>query len=143
MSLPAAFFAYATQFAALTSALGSGANERVCPEVVPQGAQGPHVVYQRLSSPDIRFLAGPYSQLHRSTLQVKVYARDQDARHTIAAAVRSAMRHWFGAWSDVEIREVNLEMDFDGSEYPADGSESFDRFTLLRYAVWHRNTTET
>lgn len=143
MSLSAAACQYAAQYAPLLSALGAGGNERIQPECVPQGKTGDHVVFQALALPDIRALSGAYSQKHRSPLQVKVYAADQDRRRTIATTVRTMMRAWRGTWADEEIVEVNKDgVDFDGVEDPMDGSQGRDWFTLIRYAVWHRSTTE-
>ena len=72
-----------------------------------------------------------------------VILRAEDKGHRLREGVRTMMRHWTGTWSDVEIREINKEVDFDGTEDPMDGTEARDWFTLLRYAIWHSNTMET
>ena len=147
-SILAAVGAYLVVPEQIRDLMGAGHEARIRPESVPMRerfAKGsPHLVYTRISTEHLRVLHGETRSLHRSVVQIDVYAKDAQERESLAHAVRMAMRpnRFRGVWADVEIRDVSLDLDVDSSSDPADGTEEMDWRTMLRFTIRHRNLTE-
>ena len=95
------------------------AQERVYPQVAPDGVVRPYIVYQQIST-----ISNNWSRLTNTQLQVDIYATTYVQAQAIASAVAALM---FG-WSIQSISGISVDM--------------FESSTKLHrvssdYSIWH------
>lgn len=144
----ASVLAYLGVVPQVTALMGAGYSARMRPGAVPMlsasEARKPVIVARRLDTRRTRVLRGKRQNLARSFVQVDVWAKTDQERTNLAAAVRDAMvpERFHGVWLGLEIRDLSCESDGDSSEDAQDGSEERDWRCLFRFSIWHRNLTE-
>lgn len=142
----ASVVSYLKTVAQVQSLMGSGYASRIRPGMIPQETsfepESPHVTVMRIETRHERTLRGRRQDLTRSFVQVDVWAKTDQERTNLAAAVRAALRpeRFHGYWLGLEIRDLSIETDADSDEDAGDGSEERDWRTLFRLSIWHRNT---
>jgi len=93
-------------------ALLSGVAGRVYPQVLPQGATLPAVVYTRIGGGGDYALAGEVSA-RRSTWQISVWASTYSAALSLAASVRSTLTAYTGTSAGTSIDHISIDDESD------------------------------
>ena len=95
------------------------AQERVYPQVAPDGVIRPYIVYQRIST-----ISNNWSKLSNTQLQVDVYATTYAQAQSIAAAVGALM---FG-WTIQSISGISVDLFEPTVKLHRNSSD---------YSIWH------
>lgn len=134
MSAATSLRKYLLDHASVTDLIG----ERFYPDVLPQGAVKPAVVYRVIDRPREHDLAGP-ADLARTRTQIDCYAATRLAADAVANAIEAALAA-FAAPDDMSGTWV-MTVELDGPSWlggpPADGSDEWDRISTLDVILHH------
>jgi len=104
-------------FAKLTgdSGVSSLVATRVYPQIAPENADYPHLVYQQISAGPARRLDGA-SDTFGTLQQVDIYARTKAVAETVADAVRACLDgRGRETWGATVIKASTFDEQYDGS----------------------------
>lgn len=87
---------------------------RIYPDIAPQNATFPYVVFQKLRTSPTDTKEGT-SPLDKLLVQVDCYSNNYDNAHALAAAVRTALDRYAGTVNGHVIDKIIFSNDSDGS----------------------------
>lgn len=103
MNCEAAIYGILSADATLTALVGT----RIYPEVAPNGAANPCIVYSE-STPEYSDNKDGVSKLDTNIVQVDVYASTAASRNTIGARVRTLLDRYSGAVNSIYVQSIQL-----------------------------------
>lgn len=109
MNAEAAIYGVLSADSTLTALLASTTS--IYPEVAPQNAQNPCIVYSE-STPEFNDNMSGVSKLDVNVVQVDVYATTIAARNTIGARVRTLLDRYSGTTNSIKIQSIQLVFSF-------------------------------
>lgn len=80
---------------------------RIYPEVAPNGAENPCIVYSE-STPEFSDNKDGVSKLDTNVIQVDVYSSTASERNTIAARVRTLLDRYSGTVNGIYIQSIRM-----------------------------------
>ena len=109
MNAEAAIYGVLSADSTLTALLASTTS--IYPEVAPQNASNPCIVYSE-STPEFNDNMSGVSKLDVNVVQVDVYATTIAARNTIGARVRTLLDRYSGTTNSIKIQSIQLVFSF-------------------------------
>ena len=109
MNAEAAIYGVLSADSTLTALLASTTS--IYPEVAPQNASNPCIVYSE-STPEFNDTMSGVSKLDVNVVQVDVYATTIAARNTIGARVRTLLDRYSGTTNSIKIQSIQLVFSF-------------------------------
>lgn len=132
MSLNSAFYTRSIADADILATVST----RVYPDLAPESAAMPYMVYTVISTSHEHVLSGGAGMAH-ARVQVDCYASTRIAVLALAEHVRDAWQGYRGTADSVVIRSVVLPGDTQMIEWPIDGSEDARYRVTQDYMVWY------
>lgn len=96
------------------SGVTSLVSTRIYPDMAPQNAAFPYVVFQKLSTSPTDTKEG-VSKLDKLLVQVDCYSNNYDNAHALAAAVRTALDRYAGTVNGHVVDKIIFSNDSSGS----------------------------
>jgi hypothetical protein len=87
---------------------------RIYPDMAPQNATFPYIVFQKLSTQPTDTKEG-VSPLDKILVQIDCYSGNYDTSHTIAAAIRTALDRYSGTINGHVVDRIIFSNDSSGS----------------------------
>jgi hypothetical protein len=87
---------------------------RIYPDMAPQNATFPYIVFQKLSTQPTDTKEGA-SPLDKILVQIDCYSGSYDTSHTIAAAIRTALDRYSGTINGHVVDKIIFSNDSSGS----------------------------
>jgi hypothetical protein len=87
---------------------------RIYPDMAPQNATFPYIVFQKLSTTPTDTKEG-VSPLDKMLVQIDCYSNNYDTAHTIAAAIRVALDRYTGTINGHKVDKIIFSNDSSGS----------------------------
>lgn len=109
MNAEAAIYGVLSADSTLTALLASTTS--IYPEVAPQNASNPCIVYSE-STPEFNDNMSGVSKLDVNVVQVDVYATTIATRNTIGARVRTLLDRYSGTTNSIKIQSIQLVFSF-------------------------------
>ena len=97
-----------------TSGVTSLVSTRIYPDMAPQNAAFPYIVFQKLSTQPTDTKEG-VSPLDKILVQIDCYSGSYDTSHTIAAAIRTALDRYSGTINGHVVDKIIFSNDSSGS----------------------------
>ncbi len=97
-----------------TAGVTSLVSTRIYPDMAPQNATFPYIVFQKLSTQPTDTKEGA-SPLDKILVQIDCYSGSYDTSHTIAAAIRTALDRYSGTINGHVVDKIIFSNDSSGS----------------------------
>jgi len=97
-----------------TSAVTALVSTRIYPDMAPQNATFPYIVFQKLNTSPTDTKEG-VSPLDKLLVQVDCYSNNYDNAHALAAAVRTALDRYAGTINGHVVDKIIFSNDSSGS----------------------------
>lgn len=129
-------YTYLTAQAALTTHVST----RIHPNVAPQGADKPFIVYGKSTGAPTYDMTGE-TGLASARFQFAIVADQYSSVKTIADALRKELSGYRGAMGSEDVRRVSLESESDEWLAPASADERGFHQITQDYEFWFTQTT--
>jgi hypothetical protein len=97
-----------------TTGVTSLVSTRIYPDMAPQNATFPYIVFQKLSTTPTDTKEG-VSPLDKMLVQIDCYSNNYDTAHSIAAAIRVALDRYTGTINGHKVDKIIFSNDSSGS----------------------------
>jgi hypothetical protein len=97
-----------------TTGVTSLVSTRIYPDMAPQNASFPYIVFQKLSTTPTDTKEG-VSPLDKMLVQIDCYSNNYDTAHSIAAAIRVALDRYTGTINGHKVDKIIFSNDSSGS----------------------------
>jgi hypothetical protein len=97
-----------------TTGVTSLVSTRIYPDMAPQNATFPYIVFQKLSTTPTDTKEGT-SPLDKMLVQIDCYSNNYDTAHSIAAAIRVALDRYTGTINGHKVDKIIFSNDSSGS----------------------------
>lgn len=111
---------------------------RIYPQIAPQGAAMPYIVYQRISSVPERVATGTNATTE-TRIQFQIVDDNYDDARTLADYVKAALHGWTATSSTPSISGCDLIMDLDGETLVSSTGEDSGTWVVTQDYVAQHN----
>lgn len=112
-------------------------SDRIYPDVAPQTAPLPYIVYEVDSEEGVHHMTGG-GPLESTSVQFTVWASSSPSRSAVNDALRTLLDNKIGlALGSAETRVIRKTNGVDTKENPDDGSQNWNFGTFNDYDIWY------
>jgi hypothetical protein len=109
---------------------------RVYPNVAPQSASYPYIVYERVSTEPLNAIPGSLNE-SRTTFQLSIESDSYSECKDVADDVRDALDGYSGTAATVVVHRIYLDGESDVYDEPESGDETGVHGVQFDVIVWH------
>ena len=135
MSLKTALYSYLTGISAITTLVST----RIYPDVAPETATRPYIIYQYVSSEHVRHMTAA-SDFASRRVQFDVYGDSALSVENVFDALRDALESKRGNIGTENLSVLSSGIDSERDDFvdPADASQIGKHRRSIDYIIWHR-----